>query len=69
MADEVDRFPELAEAIREYGNRERIKHLAVNTVEQHRAYMIGVLRDHSPVTSTETFMDTGHSHRKGLSYP
>ena len=62
MADEVDRFPELAEAVREYGNRERIKSLAVGAVEQQRTYMMGKLRDNSPIARPDTYVDTGHSH-------
>ena len=62
MADEVDRFPELAEAIREYANRERIMRLATGTVEQQRVYMIDKLRDNSPIAGQDTFHDTGHDH-------
>lgn len=57
---EVDRFPELAEAIREYANRERIMGLATGAVEQQRVYMIDKLRDNSPIAGPDTFYDTGH---------
>lgn len=66
MADEVDRFPELFNAIRDFASVERVKRIAKGVAEQHRAFMIGVLRENSPVAGPDTFVDTGHADRSIL---